>query len=424
MRVSLADVQVLQQAAQQMASYLESLESCCHAEEQRMQELEQDVSDYIEICDQELQAAEEAVEQAKEEYDAAQQAYNRAAQNARSASSSSSSPDGKDESGDEESAEEELEEAAEDLEAAAEKLETQRENLRALQDKANQIKELEEAIQSRRQDMQARHASLLSTQETVRQGCIILERKYAAMEGYMNSPAVQAASNWLFTPPPQGSLVTPAQLNERLNQPPPVRLEIARYLRDSTPSFGRVIDNLAEKMHYASTPQEQWAAMRQVRATGTGTLAELMAQRGLSCYAGSTETQSRTHFEGGRYTKTDLILKDLHAPVILGKGKGMMAPAGGSIGLEIKCGCKEYLKQQQNHMVFQAGGHKQCDASFTLTSRDILKLSPEEQKELRDALRDAGSPIVGMLPEKAEMDATCMKLVEERMEDLYGKSSD
>ena len=101
----------------------------------------------------------------------------------------------------------------------------------------------------------------------------------------------------------------------------------------------------------------------------------------------------------------------------------MMAPQGGSIAIEIKCGCKEYLMQQASHMEFQAKGHQHYDASFTLTTRDIVHLPPEKQQQLRDTLRNAKSPIIGMLPEKAQMDETCMKLIEERMEDLYGKDS-
>ena len=62
-------------------------------------------------------------------------------------------------------------------------------------------------------------------------------------------------------------------------------------------------------------------------------------------------------------------------------------------------------------MVFQAGGHQDSSASITICSGDIHDLSEGRERELRDAMRDAGSPIVGMLPKKDEIDETLWKLI-------------
>ena len=48
---------------------------------------------------------------------------------------------------------------------------------------------------------------------------------------------------------------------------------------------------------------------------------------------------------------------------------------------------------------------------MVICSRDIHDLSPEKEQELRDALRSAGSPIIGMLPSKDELDGTIWKQV-------------
>lgn len=431
MRVSLADVETLRQAEANLTSYMESLEACCAAEQRQMNEISDTIDEKQADFENELNEATNSVQVATAAYEYATEKYNQASANLSSARSRSSSHS-KSENGNEESedndseveaAEEAFEEAAAELETATAALQEATERLNAIKEKLAAVHSWKEIYVQQQTDMQDRHTALRDARCTFEKGREMLQRKYAAMEGYLNEPAVKMAHSWLFSPPVSGSLVTPHQLNERLNPPAAVRLEVARYLRDTTPAFGQIIDNLAHRLHSAKTPQERWSAMRQIRATGTGTLAELVAQRGLECYARKTETQARTYFEGGQYTKTDLIMKDLKSPVILGKGSGMMAPAGGSIALEVKCGCKEYLMQQLPHMVFQAGGHQHCDASFTLTTRDIMQLSPEKQQQLRDALREAGSPIVGMLPEKAEMDATCMQLVEEREKALYGKDS-
>jgi hypothetical protein len=89
----------------------------------------------------------------------------------------------------------------------------------------------------------------------------------------------------------------------------------------------------------------------------------------------------------------------------------MGAPVGGSMAFEVKCGKAEYLYSQKDHMIFQSEGHKQADAQCTLCSRDIHDLPEEKQKELRDALHDAGSPMVGMLPRKNEIDQSCLDFI-------------
>jgi hypothetical protein len=54
--------------------------------------------------------------------------------------------------------------------------------------------------------------------------------------------------------------------------------------------------------------------------------------------------------------------------------------------------------------VFQAGGHQKAHASATICTADIHDLTEDEERELREAVRNAGSPIIGMLPRKDEID--------------------
>ena len=68
-------------------------------------------------------------------------------------------------------------------------------------------------------------------------------------------------------------------------------------------------------------------------------------------------------------------------------------------------------------MVFQAEGHQQADAQCTLCSRDIHDLPPEKEKELRDTLRAAGSPLVATLPRKNEIDQSCLVFIRQGEEE-------
>jgi len=95
----------------------------------------------------------------------------------------------------------------------------------------------------------------------------------------------------------------------------------------------------------------------------------------------------------------------------------MGASEGGSMAFEVKCGKADYLHSQKNHMMFQAEGHKHADAHCTLCSRDIHDLPPEKERELRDTLREAGSPLVGMLPRKNEIDQSCLGFIRQGEEE-------
>jgi len=111
-----------------------------------------------------------------------------------------------------------------------------------------------------------------------------------------------------------------------------------------------------------------------------------------------------------------LIITDLRAPVILGRGNGMGAPAGGSVAFEIKCGRADYLYKEKDHMIFQAEGHKEADAHCVLCSRDIHDRAPEKERKLRESLRDAGSPMIAMLPAKKDIDKSCLDLIRQDTE--------
>ncbi|MDR0507530.1 MAG: hypothetical protein LBH32_12065 [Dysgonamonadaceae bacterium] len=143
----------------------------------------------------------------------------------------------------------------------------------------------------------------------------------------------------------------------------------------------------------------------------SGAYAEQYVAHTLGVLGTEVKVHVKHDLKSGSYTFTDLVITGLKEPVILGRGKGMSAPKGGSIAIEIKNGKASYLKQQKDHMVIQAEGHQNADASITICTRDIKDLSPEEEAALREALQNAGSPLIGMLPRKDETDAMLWKAV-------------
>jgi hypothetical protein len=64
-------------------------------------------------------------------------------------------------------------------------------------------------------------------------------------------------------------------------------------------------------------------------------------------------------------------------------------------------------------MQLQAEGHREANAGMTVISKDLAGLPEAREQELRQALREAGSPIYQFLAEKAAYDRAAWRLVEQ-----------
>ena len=224
-----------------------------------------------------------------------------------------------------------------------------------------------------------------------------------------NPPAARF-EKWLHWSPQEKQIISPREIHDRLNLSGEQLNLFGSYLYDRDSNFRHKIDNYREQYRSARGSAEKLAVSIQVRRGGAGDFAEQLVSHAFQPI-GEISTQDRTFFKDGHFTKTDLMCSNVKSPVILGHGKGLGSPVGGSIAIEVKTGGKDYLYRQLPHMVFQAGGHQKASASMTVCSRDIKDLSPEKEQELRDALKDAGSPILGMLPSKDELDGAVLRLV-------------
>ena len=153
------------------------------------------------------------------------------------------------------------------------------------------------------------------------------------------------------------------------------------------------------------------AVEQKIRKNMAGQLAEEIVQIALSPYGTIAKTQVHHDLSDGGYTKTDFVLEDIRVPLILGRGEGMGVQKGGSIAVEVKAGKESYLRSQRMHIERQAEGHESYSASWIICTRDIKEMEECRQAEYRDVLRRAGSPVLGMLPAKSELDAACISFV-------------
>ncbi len=299
-------------------------------------------------------------------------------------------------------------------------LEKAQENRQAMEQRVELAKQAldmaEQALEQSKTECAARFAAV---NQSVDVAAGRLTAAQDALNAYLaTNPSAAQFHSWLnWTPAQNGAPITPDVLRERMALSAEQQNLLQEYLCDRSPAYHGLVEKYRGEWANAKGDVERNIVDRKARINLSGEFAEQLARHALAPLGVRIETQGRTFVgDSGRYTKTDLIVRDLRFPVVLGRGEGMGAPVGGSMAFEIKCGKADYIYSQKDHMVFQAEGHKKADAHCTLCSRDIHDLSPEKERELRDALRSAGSPMVGMLPQKNEIDQSCLAWVQQQGE--------
>ena len=303
-------------------------------------------------------------------------------------------------------AESDVADAQSALDSEKEGLEHAIENRQAMEQRVERTQQAlmaaENTLEQVRQECAFR---LTAVEQSIQSANVRLVHAQEALNAYLAAnPAAKQFYDWLHWQPQAGKPVTPDVIVGRMNLSPEQQRLFHEYLCERNPQYRALCDKYRSDFANAKGDVERFNVVRNIRIHLSGAYAEHLARQALAPLGGKVETQGQTYFEDGRYTKTDLLITGLKVPVILGRGKNMSAPVGGSLACEIKCGKAEYLYAQSEHMTFQAGGHKNADTHCTLCSRDILELSPEREQKLRNDMREAGSPMIGMLPTKDEID--------------------
>lgn len=252
--------------------------------------------------------------------------------------------------------------------------------------------------------LSANRASLMRMQALGEACAARVRHAREALEKYIAEhpgSTTAAFADWIRWTPPASMPVKPDVLAARIKG---VNLrEALAYEAGRDPRFRAKIEDYGRRWASAPTLAQKASVLRQARINGSGELAERVVTA-VFRPLGDVSAQTRTVFDDGRYTKTDLVVGNLRVPVILGRGDHAFAPKGGFLALEVKAGQASYLRSQRDHLVFQAGGHRSANAAATVCTADIHDLPEADERELRGCLRTAGSPILGMLPRKRDID--------------------
>lgn len=242
-----------------------------------------------------------------------------------------------------------------------------------------------------------------------------LQLAYEDLSRYLSRISPEAKKEileWDSWKPKENEPVKPDEIRDRLNASKNVTNGILEYLYATDMDFRAVVDRHS---HNLMIPGMENATLTQIKRNIVGRLCEELVIRTFLPMGTRIETQHRENLSDGSYTKVDMLLRGLKEPLILGKGEGMGAREGGSLGIEVKAGHKDYLYGQLSHLEKQAQGHLDCDISCTVCTRDIKDLSPDRETMLRDKVREAGSPMLGMLPYKDDLDRDCVEFVRSKV---------
>ena len=426
-QVSIGQVENLEDLVRGLQTMREALETACREQiavaQQKSAEAREEAQNsasMLESSIQQEQAAQQKVESTEQALDSAQSSLSSTQSSLSSCLAQPPDDEGRcpDCSGEYSAvaeAEAAVDQAQSMLEQAKAELEIATGNRISMEQRADLAKQAQAMAEHALEQAQQECATRLATvDQAIAIGTARLNSAQRALDAYLatNPPAAQFHAWLKWNPAQNGRPVTPDTLRDRMNLSSEQRRLFQEYLYDRNPAYRKQVDKYRNLWATAKGDAERNIVARRARIHLSGEFGEQMARHALAPLGGRIETQGRTFVgDNGRYTKTDLLVTDLRVPVILGRGEGMGAPVGGSMAFEVKCGKAEYLYSQKDHMVFQAEGHKQADAQCTLCSRDIHDLPPEKEKELRDTLHYAGSPMVGMLPSKNEIDQSCLDFI-------------
>lgn len=241
-------------------------------------------------------------------------------------------------------------------------------------------------------------------------GYMRLNNAYNDLSEYLlriSPPVREYVNKWFTEKPQENTVIRPDSIKEKLDVNENVIDTILVHLYATDIAFRGNVDNYCEEMKFGNKDGVEL----KIKKYMVGRLCEEIVIRTFKPISKKIDTQKRESLPDGRYTKVDMVVYGLTHPIILGRGEGMGARDGGSFAVEVKSGQASYLYQQINHMELQAYGHQGYDASCVICTRDIHDLSAEKENELRTKLREAGSPIIGMLPRKEELDQRCINFV-------------
>lgn len=248
-------------------------------------------------------------------------------------------------------------------------------------------------------------------------GCARLEMAYQDLTKYISRIAPEVRNDldkWFNDKPEKNSPVRPNDIRDKLDVNDQVVDALLQYLYSTDLGFRANVDGYCNEMRMGDISGAELKIKKQM----VGRLCEELVIRSFKSISTKIITQARESLPDGRYTKVDMIVYGLTNPIVLGRGEGMGAREGGSLAVEVKSGHSAYLYQQLSHMQDQAFGHQGCDASCVICTRDIHDLSPEKENELREKLREAGSPMIGMLPRKDDLDLRCINFVKGKLADV------
>lgn len=227
------------------------------------------------------------------------------------------------------------------------------------------------------------------------------------------------AAQWETWRPPADERIGPESIADRgrpLRDGPNLSANLDVYIRhveQRDPQFAQELSRRVEQFLEAKTPADNDKALQQLKRSTSGQLGEKISIDSLKPFFECFETQRRVETANGS-TYIDVRFRDARGPVVFGRGHTVAQ--GGNLSVEVKTGQPAYLGRETRHIAErQVPGHlAEGDKSLVVVSGDVHGMAYE--RATRDAVSQAGSYCMALLPEKRVMDEALLRVVRERIQ--------
>jgi hypothetical protein len=189
--------------------------------------------------------------------------------------------------------------------------------------------------------------------------------------------------------------------------------DFAAHLKTTDPQFAARVDKMASEYSAAVAAKDFGAIQRletQMKRNLAGELGEALGVATFRPFFDTYSVQRRV-MDGA--TIIDAVFEGAKQPIAI-KGHRLVEK-GGSLPVEFKAGTAGYFKNEidSGHLLKQVGGHQEFGKGMVVTTRDVTEplLATGNAKQI---LKDAGSTVFRLLPNKADIDAAVARLVREK----------
>lgn len=164
--------------------------------------------------------------------------------------------------------------------------------------------------------------------------------------------------------------------------------EGVQIIREEYPRVNEVLNDVESKMNTAETDMDFEVQEKRIE-TYKGTVFENMVKDQMQPLFESVEDKQEIVETSLGDTKPDIVCRDAKEDFMIGDTE---VKKGEDLFCEVKCGNKEYIESEFNHIEKQVRGHQE-GKSVVIVTKDYLEIDPTKRALFESKLREYDSSV-------------------------------